>query len=170
LVAKSGVTSYDKLFPNLDYRFSMRQPGAHHAVLGRPAYEDARPLALFTYDLITNPTTRPTTAPDRSMSAARWAYEAVNTERLAGVLSRGRGLISVAAYGRRSTIRSTATGRGNVITASAAVTRRHSVRADSGRISGLELNLANLQLPAGAVRRLRCRRECLADRRDSLGE
>ena len=50
----SGTTVYDKLFPNAQavYRFNDRllARAAVTRTIGRPAYEDARPLANFRYD------------------------------------------------------------------------------------------------------------------------
>lgn len=49
----SGATSYDHLFPNLQavYHFnkSLLLRGAITQTIGRPAYEDARPLSRFSY-------------------------------------------------------------------------------------------------------------------------
>jgi TonB-dependent receptor len=52
----SGTFSYDKLFPNLQaiYRFTPQVllRAAVTQTIGRPAYEDARPLAIFRYDAL----------------------------------------------------------------------------------------------------------------------
>lgn len=56
----SGVTSYDKLFPNLQAVFHFNDQLLLRAALtqtiGRPAYEDTRVLALLNYSSIINPT------------------------------------------------------------------------------------------------------------------
>ena len=50
---KSGVTSYDKYFPNLQAIYHLTEElqlrAAITQTIGRPAYEDARPLATFNY-------------------------------------------------------------------------------------------------------------------------
>ncbi len=52
----SGTTSYDEIFPNLQavYRFNERAllRAAATQTIGRPAYEDSRPLANFRYDAL----------------------------------------------------------------------------------------------------------------------
>lgn len=149
---KSGVTSYDKLFPNLQsvYRFSDRLIGraAITQVLGRPAYEDARPLARFTYDLITNPN-NPTYNHSGSLNVGNpelGPYEAVNFDVSLEYYLQGRGLISVAAYRKEidNPIYSYTQSQENVIYSGIGLQTLNvtSVRnADSGRISGLEVNL-----------------------------
>jgi len=56
----SGITSYDKLFPNVQgvYRFTdqLLLRAAITQTIGRPAYEDARVLAILNYSDILNPT------------------------------------------------------------------------------------------------------------------
>ncbi|MBL9207181.1 MAG: TonB-dependent receptor [Opitutaceae bacterium] len=149
---KSGVTSYDKVFPNLQavYRFNDRLIGraAITQVLGRPAYEDARPLARFTYDLITNPN-NPTYNYSGTLNVGNpdlGPYEAVNFDLSLEYYLQGRGLFSIAAYRKEidNPIYSYTQTQENVIYSgiglqSLGVT---SVRnADSGRIAGLEINL-----------------------------
>lgn len=149
---KSGATSYDKLFPNLQtvYRFSDRLIGraAITQVLGRPAYEDARPLARFTYDLITNPN-NPAFNHSGSLNVGNpdlGPYEAVNFDVSLEFYHQQGGLVSIAAYRKEidNPIYSYTQTQENVTYSgiglqSLAVT---SVRnADSGRISGLEVNL-----------------------------
>jgi TonB-dependent receptor len=59
-IPTSGVTSYDKLFPNLQgvYHFTdqLQLRAALTQTIGRPAYEDSRTLAIFNYSSILNPT------------------------------------------------------------------------------------------------------------------
>lgn len=58
-IPNSGVTNYDKFFPNLQgvYRFTdqLQLRAAYTQTIGRPAYEDARSLAVFNYSSILNP-------------------------------------------------------------------------------------------------------------------
>ena len=68
-------------------------------VLGRPAYEDARPLARFTYDLITNPN-NPTYNNTGTLNVGNpdlGPYEAVNFDLSLEFYLQGRGLFSIAA-------------------------------------------------------------------------
>jgi len=58
-IPNSGVTSYDKWFPNIQgvYRFTeqLQLRAAFTQTIGRPAYEDARSLAIFNYSPLVAP-------------------------------------------------------------------------------------------------------------------
>lgn len=59
-IPKSGVSDYSKWFPSIQgvYRFNDRfqARAAYTQTIGRPGYEDARPLAILNYSSILNPT------------------------------------------------------------------------------------------------------------------
>ena len=58
-IPNSGVTSYSKLFPNLQAIFHFNEQlqlrAAFTQTIGRPAYEDARSLAIFNYSPVLQP-------------------------------------------------------------------------------------------------------------------
>ena len=58
-IPNSGVTSYNKLFPNLQgvYHFTpqLQLRAAVTQTIGRPAYEDSRSLSIFNYSSILGP-------------------------------------------------------------------------------------------------------------------
>jgi TonB-dependent receptor len=58
-IPSSGTANYDKYFPNLQgvYHFTeqLQLRAAYTQTIGRPAYEDARPLAVFNYSPIISP-------------------------------------------------------------------------------------------------------------------
>ncbi len=149
----SGTTSYDKFFPNLQaiYRFTNRLllRGAFTQTLGRPAYEDARPLANFRYDPLGAAALTPAFPFSGTLNVGNpklGPYQAKNYDLSLEWYAKGGGVISVAAFRKEVTdpIYTFSEVRENLVHSgislqTLAVT---SVRnAKSGRISGLEFNL-----------------------------
>ena len=149
----SGTTSYDKLFPNLQavYRFNQRllARAAFTQTIGRPAYEDARPLSNFRYDALGS------AALDRAFpfsgtlnigNPSLKPFEAINFDLSTEWYSPGGGLISVAAFRKQvndpiytySESQQRVVYNGFSLESLSLTSRRN---ANSGHINGLELNV-----------------------------
>lgn len=150
----SGKTSYDKLFPNLQgvYRFTERivARAAVTRTIGRPAYEDARPLSNFRRDPLGNAAIDPARFPfNGTLSIGNpnlRPYDAANYDVSLEWYARGAGLISVAAFRKdiKDPIYSYSEVQRNVVysgTGLETLSLSGKINGDSGRISGLEFNL-----------------------------
>jgi TonB-dependent receptor len=101
----SGTTSYDKVFPNLQavYRFT-DQLVARAAItqsIGRPAYEDARPLSNFRYDALGAAALDPAYPYSGTLDMGNpqlSPYDAMNYDVSLEWYARGAGIISVAYF------------------------------------------------------------------------
>jgi TonB-dependent receptor len=100
----SGSTAYDKFLPNLQgvYRFTDRLllRGAITRTIGRPAYEDARPLAQFRYDPIATPLNAafPNTGTVTVGNPRLGPYDSTNLDASLEWYVQGGGLISAAYF------------------------------------------------------------------------
>ena len=148
---KSGTTAYDKFLPNLQavYRFTpeVLLRGALTQTIGRPAYEDARPLAQFRYDPLGNATLNPAFPNTGTVSVGNpqlSPYDSGNADLSFEWYLKGGGLLS-AAYFHKSIddpIYSYAETQQNVTYSGVALQRLDLTskrNADSGKISGVEL-------------------------------
>lgn len=150
---KSGTTRYDKLFPNLQgvYRFTDRLllRAAITETIGRAAYEDARPLAIFRYDPLGAATLNPAfpfTGTVNVGNPALKPYEARNYDLSLEWYLKGSGILSVAAFRKEvgNPIYTYSETQRNVVYSgisldSLSLTSKRN--ATSGEISGLELNV-----------------------------
>ena len=148
---KSGTTAYDKFLPNLQavYRFTpeVLLRGALTQTIGRPAYEDARPLAQFRYDPLGNAALNPAFPNTGTVSVGNpqlSPYDSGNADLSFEWYLKGGGLLS-AAYFHKSIddpIYSYAETQQNVTYSGVALQRLDLTskrNADSGKISGVEL-------------------------------
>jgi TonB-dependent receptor len=148
---KSGTTAYDKFLPNLQavYRFTpeVLLRGALTQTIGRPAYEDARPLAQFRYDPLGNAALNPAFPNTGTVSVGNpqlSPYDSGNADLSFEWYLKGGGLLS-AAYFYKSIddpIYSYAETQQNVTYSGVALQRLDLTsrrNADSGKISGVEL-------------------------------
>ena len=148
---KSGTTAYDKFLPNLQavYRFTpeVLLRGALTQTIGRPAYEDARPLAQFRYDPLGNAALSPAFPNTGTVSVGNpqlSPYDSGNADLSFEWYLQGGGLLS-AAYFHKSIddpIYSYAETQQNVTYSGVALQRLDLTskrNADSGKISGVEL-------------------------------
>jgi TonB-dependent receptor len=153
----SGSTSYDKFFPNLQgvYRFNERllARAAITQTIGRPAYEDSRPLANFRYSSLGNSALDPVNFgysgtldignPDLG------PFESRNYDLSLEWYLKGAGIVSIAAFRKEidNPIYLYSETQRNVVHSGIGLetlglsSRRN---ADSGEISGIE---ASLYLP-----------------------
>jgi len=150
----SGSTSYDKLFPNVQgvYRFTDRLVGrvAVTRTIGRPAYEDARPLSNFRYDALGNAALDPVNFPfSGTLSIGNpqlGPYDAQNYDVSLEWYVSGAGLLSVA-YFRKEVDDPIYTYSetqervryNNIGLQTLGLTSRRN--ADQGEISGVEFNI-----------------------------
>ncbi|MBL9215918.1 MAG: TonB-dependent receptor [Opitutaceae bacterium] len=149
----SGTTSYDKIFPNLQavYRFTDRllMRAAITQTIGRPAYEDARPLARFRYDPLGSGALNPNFPYSGTLSVGNpelEPFDATNIDLSLEYYPRGNGIISVAAfrkdidnpiYGYSETLENVVYSGIALQSLSVSSTRN----ATSGKISGVEFNV-----------------------------
>lgn len=148
----SGTTSYDKYFPNLQGVFhftdSLQLRAAVTRTIGRPAYEDARPLASFEYDPIVNPT-NPAFGYTGSLTVGNPAlgpYDAMNYDLSLEWYGKSGGVVSVAAFRKEidDPIYTFNETQMNVVHSGVgleSLSVSSKMNADSGRISGIEFNV-----------------------------
>jgi TonB-dependent receptor len=150
----SGSTSYDKLFPNVQgvFRFTDRllARAAITRTIGRPAYEDARPLANFRFEPLGGAALDPVNFPySGSLSIGNpqlGPYDAMNYDLSLEWYTRGAGIISVAYFRKEvddpiysySETQERVVYNGLGLQTLNLTSRRN---ADQGRISGLEFNI-----------------------------
>jgi len=150
----SGTTSYDQLFPNVQgvYRFTDRLVGraAITRTIGRPAYEDARPLANFRYDPLGNAALDPVNFPySGTLSIGNpqlGPYDAQNFDLSLEWYVGGAGILSVAYFRKEIddpiyTYSETQerVRYNNIGLQTLSLTSRRN--AEQGRISGVEFNI-----------------------------
>jgi len=150
----SGATSYDKVFPNLQgvYRFTDRLVGraAITQTIGRPAYEDARPLANFRYDPLGSAALDPVNFPfSGTLSIGNpqlGPYDAQNFDLSLEWYVGGSGILSVAYFRKEIddpiyTYSETQerVRYNNIGLQTLSLTSRRN--ADQGQISGVEFNI-----------------------------
>lgn len=149
----SGTTSYDKYFPNAQavYRFTERlvARAAITRTIGRPAYEDARPLANFRYTPLLDAARNPAFPYVGTLDTGNpelGPYDAMNYDLSLEWYARGRGIISVALfrkeiddpiYGFRETLEDTV--HNGIALETLNITSKRN--ADSATITGLEFNV-----------------------------
>ncbi|MSU48245.1 MAG: TonB-dependent receptor [Opitutus sp.] len=148
----SGTTRYDKLFPNLQgvYRFTDRLllRAAITETIGRPAYEDARPLAIFRYDPLGNAALNaafPFSGTVNVGNPKLGPYEARNYDLSFEWYLKGSGIVSLAAFRKEvaNPIYTYSEVQRNVVYSGVSLeslSLTSKLNATSGRISGLELN------------------------------
>jgi len=149
----SGSTSYDKVFPNIQgvYRFNDRVllRAAITQTIGRPAYEDARPLANFRYDPLGSAALDPAFPYSGTLSVGNpdlKPFLADNYDLSLEWYSPGGGTISLAAFKKSITdpiyafseTQERVTRSGIGLQTLSVSTR---LNADSGHINGLEFNV-----------------------------
>ncbi len=149
----SGKFSYDKLFPNLQaiYRFTPQilVRAAATQTIGRPAYEDARPLATFRYDALGAAALSPQYPFSGTVNVGNprlKPYDAVNYDLAVEWYLKNNGILSIAAYRKEiadpiytysETQRNVAYS--GVSLESLSLTSKRN--ATDGRISGIEFSL-----------------------------
>ncbi len=153
-IPRSGKTSYDKLFPNLQgvYRFNdhLVFRAAVSRTIGRPAYEDARPLSNFRRDPLGNAALDPVNYPwNGTLSIGNpdlKPFDSQNYDLSLEWYGRRAGVISVAAfrkeikdpiYSYSETLRNT-TYQGYGLESLSLSGKRN---GDEGTIDGLEFNV-----------------------------
>jgi TonB-dependent receptor len=150
----SGSTSYDKLFPNLQgvFRFNERlvARAAITRTIGRPAYEDARPLSNFRFDALGGAALDPVNFPySGSLSIGNpqlGPYDAMNYDLSLEWYARGSGIISIAYFRKEvddpiytySETQERVVYNGIGLQTLNLTSRRN---ADEGRIAGVEFNI-----------------------------
>lgn len=149
----SGSTSYDKLFPNLQAVFRINDRllarAAFTRTIGRPAYEDARPLANFRYDPLGNAALDPNFPFSGTLSIGNpdlGPFDSTNLDLSVEWYSPGGGLISVAAFRKKvddpiytySETKERVVHSGISLQTLSLTSRRN---ADSGDINGVEFNI-----------------------------
>ena len=149
----SGTTSYDTLFPNAQavYRFTERlvARAAITRTIGRPAYEDARPLANFRYDALGAAALNPAFPYAGTLDVGNpnlGPYDAMNYDLSLEWYAQGAGIISVAAFRKEieDPIYTFTEQAQNVTHGGLALERLTTTikrNAESGRISGLEFSI-----------------------------
>ena len=149
----SGETTYDKLFPNLQavYRLNERFVArtAFTQTIGRPAYEDARPLSNFRRDPLGSAALNPNFPFSGTLAIGNpqlKPFDAKNFDLSLEWYARGAGIISLAAFRKdvADPIYTYTETQQNVVyngfgLETLSLTARRN--ADSGKISGLELNI-----------------------------
>ncbi len=148
---KSGTTSHDKFLPNAQgvYRFTDRVllRGALTRTIGRPAYEDARPLAQFRYDPLGAAASNPAFPNTGTVSVGNpqlGPYDSANADVSLEWYPQGGGLLSVAYFHKDidDPIYTYAETQQNVTYSGVALQRLDLTsrrNADSGKISGVEI-------------------------------
>lgn len=149
----SGTTSYDKLFPNLQaaYRFTKQivLRAAITKTLGRPAYEDARPLSRFNYTPLGASALDPAFPNTGTLNIGNpdlGPFLSTNYDLSLEWYGKAHGIVSAALFhkGIQDPIYSFVETRRNVVQSGVGLERLDvtSVRnADSGDISGVEINI-----------------------------
>ncbi len=149
----SGTTSYGKLFPNMQaaYRFNDRLVlrAAVTETIGRPAYEDARPLANFRYSALGSAALDPSYPYSGTLDIGNpklGPFQSMNYDLSLEWYLKNSGMISVAAFRKEiddpiylySETQSRVTHSGIALETLALSSRRN---ADSGLIEGLEMSV-----------------------------
>jgi TonB-dependent receptor len=149
----SGSTSYDKFFPNLQavYRFNDRllARAAFTQTIGRPAYEDTRPLSNFRYDPLGAAALDPAFPFSGTLSIGNpdlKPFDATNLDLSIEWYSPGGGLISAALFRKQvddpiysySETQQRVVHSGISLETLSLTSRRN---ANSGHINGIELNV-----------------------------
>jgi TonB-dependent receptor len=149
----SGVTSYDKYFPNLQgvYHFTdqIQMRAAFTETIGRAAYEDARPLAILNFSSITAPTNPayPNTGSVNVGNPSLKPYGAKSYDlSLEYYAKKGGGVISVAAFRKDidDPIYSYTEVQRNVVyngIGFESLTYNSKLNGTSGQISGIEFSI-----------------------------
>ena len=149
----SGTVSYDDIFPNLQavYRFTNRLllRGAITQTIGRPAYEDARPLATFRYDALGAAALNPAFPYSGTLNVGNpqlGPYRATNYDLSLEWYTKGRGLVSLALFRKDiddpiytySETQRDVVYRGIGLDTLSLTSRRN---AEQAEVTGLEINL-----------------------------
>jgi TonB-dependent receptor len=147
----TGSVAYDKVLPNAQAVYHVtRNLLARAAVtetIGRPAYEDARPLAQFRYDSLGAAATDPNFPYTGTLSVGNPGlkpYDSINTDLSLEWYTKDNGLISLAAFRKQidDPIYTYAETQVNVVHSGIPLQRLDITgkrNANSGRISGLEI-------------------------------
>ncbi len=150
---KSGTFDDDHFFPNLQatWRFTPRllARAAITQTIGRPAYEDARPLAIFRYDALGNAALSPQFPFSGTVNVGNpqlQPYGATNYDLSLEWYLQGSGILSVAAFRKDiddpiyvySETQRNVNYSGIALESLSLTSRRN---ATSGRIAGLEISL-----------------------------
>ncbi|HVT73651.1 MAG TPA: TonB-dependent receptor [Lacunisphaera sp.] len=152
-IPNSGVTSYDKFFPNLQgvlhLTDQLQLRAAITQTIGRPAYEDSRSLAILNYSSILGPID-PTYGNTGSVTVGNpklKPYGARNYDlSLEWYAKKGGGVMSVAAFRKdiSDPIYSYSETQRNVIYSGVgfeSLTYTSKLNGTSGKISGVELSI-----------------------------
>lgn len=152
-VPNSGVTSYDKYFPNLQgvlhLTDQLQLRAAITQTIGRPAYEDSRSLAIFNYSSILSPID-PTYGNSGSVTVGNPKLKPYGAKSydlsLEWYAKKGGGVMSVAAFRKdiADPIYSYSETQRNVIYSGVgleSLTYNSKLNGTSGRISGIEFSL-----------------------------
>lgn len=150
----SGETSYDQIFPNLQAVFRANERfvarGAITRTIGRPAYEDARPLSNFRRDPLGSAALDPVNFPFSGTlnigNPQLKPFDSQNFDISLEWYARGAGIISIAGFQKNvddpiytySETQQNVTYNGVGLESLSLTSRRN---ADSGKISGLEINI-----------------------------
>jgi len=150
----SGETSYDQIFPNLQAVFRANERFVARAAvtrtIGRPAYEDARPLSNFRRDPLGSAALDPVNFPfSGTLSIGNPQLKPFDSQNFDVSLewyARGAGIISVAGFQKDvddpiytySETQRNVTYNGFGLESLSLTSRRN---ADSGKISGIEFNI-----------------------------
>lgn len=152
-IPNSGVKNYDKLFPNLQgtYRLTddLQLRAAYTTTIGRPAYEDARSLAIFNYSSVLNPV-NPQFGNTGSVTVGNPRLKPYGARSfdlsLEWYASKTGGVFSLAAFRKdiRDPIYTFTESQLNVVYSGVglqSLSYTGKLNGTSGRISGLELNV-----------------------------
>ena len=149
----SGTVSYDKFFPNLQavYRFSdqLLLRSAITQTIGRPAYEDSRPLSNFRFDFLGAAALNPAFPYTGTLSIGNpqlGPYQATNYDISLEWYRQGSSTVTLAAFRKEvddpiytySEVRRDTTHSGVALQTLSLSGRRN---ADRGTINGLELTV-----------------------------
>jgi TonB-dependent receptor len=150
----SGETSYDQIFPNLQavYRATERfvARAAISRTIGRPAYEDARPLSNFQYSSLGNAALDPVRFPNSGTlnigNPQLQPFDSKNYDLSLEWYVGGSGIVSLAAFRKDidDPIFTYAETQRNVVYNTVGLETLNLTgrrNADSGRISGVEANV-----------------------------
>ncbi|MBE7539247.1 MAG: TonB-dependent receptor [Opitutaceae bacterium] len=152
-IPNSGVTSYDKFFPNVQgvYHFTdqLQLRAAITQTIGRPAYEDSRTLAIFNYSSILSPVD-PTYGNSGSVTVGNPKLKPYGAKSydlsLEWYARKGGGVVSIAAFRKdiADPIYSYSETQRNVIYSGVgleSLTYNSKLNGTSGRISGVEFSI-----------------------------
>ncbi|MBP2160437.1 MULTISPECIES: TonB-dependent receptor [Asticcacaulis] len=149
----SGATTYDRIFPNLQGVFritdDLQLRAAVTRTIGRPAYEDARPLSNFTYETLGASALNPTFGYTGTLSIGNpdlKPFDAHNLDVSLDWYTSNRGLVSIAAFRKEiddpiygySDTRTNTTHNGIGLETLRVTSTRN---ADQATIDGVELNI-----------------------------